>query len=95
MLVFFFILCNKSVCFTQKSQPHGKINFLEIWLFLPLYCRIFKTVCGWFEACKFGIHAIMCLNLHVKVGDVVIKTRLCPAGATHSNVGNTSGVRLD
>ena len=58
-------------------------------------CRIFKTV-GWkSEACKFGAHAIMCLNLHVKVGrkSVVIKTGLRRAGATHSNVVETSGVR--
>ena len=37
------------------------------------------------------------MNLHVKVGRklVVIKTRLRPAGATRSNVGRTSDVRLD
>ena len=41
---------------------------------------------------QIGVHAIMRLNLHMKVGrkSVVIKTSLRPAGATHSNVGRRS-----
>ena len=38
-----FFVCNENVCF-------GRFYFLKIWLFLPLYCRIFKTVCGKSEA---------------------------------------------
>ena len=34
MLVF-FILCNGIVYFAQNSQPRGKFDILEIWLFLP------------------------------------------------------------
>ena len=41
MLVF-FILCNESVCFAQKSQPRGKFNFLEIWAIFAFVFAVFS-----------------------------------------------------
>ena len=43
LVLVFFILCNKSVCFADKSQPRGKFNFLKIWLFCPLYLLYFQN----------------------------------------------------
>ena len=41
-------------------QPRGKFNFLETWLFLPLYLLYFQNSLREVpEACKFGVHAIM------------------------------------
>ena len=97
MLVFLF-LCKESVCCAQKSQPRGKFNFLEIWLFLPLHLPYFQNSLREVRSMQIGVqNAMMRLNLKLKVGrkSVVIETRLRLAGATHSNVGRTSDVRLD
>ena len=39
----FYILCDESFCFAQKSQSRGKLNFLEIWLFFRLYLLRFQN----------------------------------------------------
>ena len=94
---YFLFYVTKVFVLLRKVNHVVNLIFLRFGYFCLCICCIFETVCGKSEACKFGVHAIICLNLHVKVGrkSVVIKTRLRPGGATHSNVGRTSDVRLD
>ena len=64
---------------SEKSGHVVNLIFLRFGYFCLFICHIciFRTVGGKSEACKFGVYAIMCLNLHVKVGPVVDDDCFC------------------